>query len=44
MPLPKYTPARHTWVRDILILIGVAASFGSDLVRNAVQAAAHLLG
>ncbi|MCX5108403.1 hypothetical protein OOK13_07650 [Streptomyces sp. NBC_00378] len=42
MPHPKYTPARHTWVRDILI--GVAASFGSDLVWNAVQAAAHLLG
>lgn len=42
MTLPKYTPARRTWVRDILI--GVAAGLGSDLVWNAVQAAAHLLG
>ncbi|MFE3942956.1 DUF6408 family protein [Streptomyces sp. NPDC059118] len=42
MPHPKYTPARRIWVRDVLI--GVAASLGSDLVRNAVQAVAHLLG
>ncbi|MEV0744470.1 DUF6408 family protein [Streptomyces sp. NPDC050273] len=42
MTHPKYTPARRTWVRDILI--GVAVSLCSDLVWNAVQAAAHLLG
>ncbi|MFD3974153.1 DUF6408 family protein [Streptomyces cyaneofuscatus] len=38
----KHTPARRQWVRDLLM--GVAVSFGSDLVWTAVQAAAHLLG
>ncbi|MEU0602669.1 DUF6408 family protein [Streptomyces sp. NPDC006393] len=39
----EYKPERpRTLVRDILV--GVAASLGSDLVRALVQAAVHLLG
>ncbi|EDY60495.1 conserved hypothetical protein [Streptomyces sviceus ATCC 29083] len=39
----EYKPERpRNWIRDILV--GVAASLGSDLVRALVQAAVHLLG
>ncbi|WP_237773407.1 MULTISPECIES: DUF6408 family protein [Streptomyces] len=42
MAAVEYTPKRRTWIRDVLI--GIAASLGSNLVWALAQAAVNRLG
>lgn len=42
MAAVEYTPKRRIWVRDVLV--GIAASFGSNMVWMLAQAVVHRLG
>ncbi|WP_266978447.1 DUF6408 family protein [Streptomyces melanogenes] len=38
----EYKPSRRPWFRDVMI--GIAVSGGTELVRSVLHAAVHLLG
>ncbi|MGD3107854.1 DUF6408 family protein [Streptomyces sp. NBC_01187] len=42
MATVEYMPKRRTWVRDVLV--GIAASLGSNLMWALAQAMVHRLG
>ncbi|MFF8615168.1 DUF6408 family protein [Streptomyces sp. NPDC015350] len=42
MATVEYTPKRRTWFRDVLV--GIAASLGSNLMWALAQAMVHRLG